>query len=84
MNESALLELLYTALQSPLGIVVETSDPELCKAKLYTLRKQDPELACLSFLTSPVDPAGSFWIVKKETSDGQSGPDETYPEPASG
>lgn len=81
MVATPLIELLYTALQSPLGIIVETNDPEICKAKLYALRKQDPDFACLSFLVSPTDPANSFWIIKKENSDGPR-PDETYTEPS--
>ena len=78
MNEAGLLELLYAALHSPLGIIVETSDPVACKARLYPLRASDPALAALSFLVSPTAPTTSFWIVKKGNSD-EAAPDESYP-----
>lgn len=63
MNEP-LLELLYTAFHSEVGIVVETNDPNLLRQKLYAVRKQDADLQVLSFLTSPDKPAGELWIVK--------------------
>lgn len=81
MKEPVLLELLYAALASPLGVVVETSDPVTCKAKLYELRKQDPAFERLSFLVSPTAPTTSFWIVKKGPSD-ENPPDESHPEPS--
>lgn len=84
MSSAALLELLFDALRSPLGTVVETTDPQNCKAKLYALRREYPEFACLSFLVSPTDPGGSFWIVKKETPDVETTPAEAHPEPSRG
>jgi hypothetical protein len=74
-----MIELLYEALNSPLGVIVESSNVEAVKARLYNLRRQDPALACLSLLTSPTNPTGEIWIVKNETR-----PDETHPEPSSG
>lgn len=59
------VELLYLAFNSPFGIVVETSDPERLRARLYPARKQDPELDCLSICVSPIAPASELWIVKK-------------------
>lgn len=64
-----LLELLYDALRSEVGVVVRTNNVERLRAKLYPLRKQDPDLAALSFVVSPVDPEGELWIVKKGKSD---------------
>lgn len=59
-----MIELLYAALNSELGVAVTTDDPTKLRAKLYTLRKQDPDLACLSFTISPTAPRSELWIVK--------------------
>lgn len=72
-----MLELLYAALNSPAGVIVATPTVEAVKARLYTLRKNDPALSCLSLVTSPTDPAGEIWIMKNET-----GPIQTHTEPA--
>lgn len=66
-----MLELLYEALRSPLGIVVQSEDPEALRARLYKLRVKDPELACLSFVISPLNPTSDLWILRK--------PDERRP-----
>lgn len=59
-----MIELLYAALNSEFGVSIETSDPVRLRAKLYTLRKQDPALQCLSLTISPTAPASELWIVK--------------------
>lgn len=61
------LELWYTALGSPSGIIVETSDPEAAKQKLYRLRDEskDEDLSVLSIVTSPTNPTKDLWIVKR-------------------
>lgn len=77
-----LIELLYSALNSDLGIVVETTDPIKLKQKLYTLRSEDVEFKRLSFVTSRTHPQTQLWIVKRpESHDEQNSPAETYPEP---
>lgn len=60
-----LLEILYTALQSPIGVVIRVSDFQLAQQRLYKARRDamDPELACLQFRRSPFDPL-EIWIVK--------------------
>lgn len=68
--EVPLLQLLYDALHSPLGVCVTTNDPERLRQKLYPLRKTDDIFAPLAFLISPLNPQ-DLWIVKKGTSDGQ-------------
>jgi hypothetical protein len=60
-----LLELLYEAYRSELGIIVQTNDPERLRQKLYAERKKDPDLACLSFRISPTSPETELFIVKK-------------------
>jgi hypothetical protein len=67
MASSDPIELLYRALASEIGIVVETDDPVRLKQQLYAARAKDPDLACLSFLTSPLNPQGQVLITKKDT-----------------
>lgn len=61
-----LIELLYAALHSRLGVAIETDDPEFLRQKLYKLRKEDPAFAPLSFVISPLNPL-DLWIVKTES-----------------
>ena len=58
-----LLELLYAAVHSERGVVIETDDAEFLRQKLYALRKEDPEFATLSFVISPINGV-DLWIVK--------------------
>lgn len=64
MSDLALLQLLYDALHSPFGIIVETPDPEFLRQKLYPLRKSDPAFVSLSFVISPMS-NGDLWILRK-------------------
>ena len=63
--------ILYEALASPLGLVVETNNPQNLRAKLYAARRADADLECLSIHLSPANPGGELWIVKKEQPDAQ-------------
>lgn len=58
----------YEALGSALGIIVETSDPQRYRAKMYALRSEanDPMLEGISIVISPTNPATHVWLVKKE------------------
>ena len=61
-----LLELLYSAKNSELGTVVETSDAERLRQKLYALRREYPgEFDNLSFVISPMNGA-DLWIGKTD------------------
>jgi len=62
------LEFWYTALGQPFGIVIETDDPERARQRLYAARRdaQDHDLAKLSVVQSPTNPA-HLWIIHKET-----------------
>ena len=64
------LEHLYAALNSPHGVIVTTSHLDLTKARMYKLKQEHPELACLALCTSPTNPAGEIYIIKKEPSSG--------------
>jgi hypothetical protein len=59
-----LIELLYEALNTEIGIVIETSDPVALKQKLYKLRRENEEFTRLSFVTSRIRPDREVWIVK--------------------
>lgn len=60
------LSLLYEALSQTSGLVLQVSDVERARQKLYKLRAdaKDPDLDCLSLVPSPTDKT-QLWIVKK-------------------
>jgi len=68
VTPSIAVELLYRALESRLGIVVSTSDPERLRAWLYSARKANPQFEDFSFKPSPVLPNSELWIVRKNPS----------------
>lgn len=59
------VELLYEALETELGLVVATSDPIALRAKLYAAMKADPELALFSIHQSRSNPNGEIIILRK-------------------
>lgn len=61
------LTLLYQALGSDIGIIVETNNREKLKQRLYAARAaaSDTTLAKLTLITSPTN-TKHLWIVKKE------------------
>lgn len=60
------LNLLYEALGSQFGVVVQCSDTEKVRQKLYSLRKEsgDADLEILSMVQSPTNPQ-QLWILKR-------------------
>ncbi len=60
------LELLYSALATPIGIAITVSDFERARGKLYAARRAsgDPALDALQLRRSPVHPEFEIWIVK--------------------
>lgn len=58
-------EALAAALHAEVGVVVSTNDPHRLRAKLYGLRKSEPEYACLSFTISPTAPDDELWILRR-------------------
>ena len=66
MKNIVLLNLLYEALNSDLGIVVETPDPEFLRQKLYPLRKAQAQFIPLAFVIVAPD----LWILNKGTANG--------------
>ena len=59
------LNILYEALGSQFGVVVQCDDAERVRQKLYALRKAhgDADLECLHIVQSPSNPS-QLWIVK--------------------
>lgn len=60
------LELLYTALGTPLGIAIKVSDYANAQSRLYRARAEsgDPDLDRLQLRKSLADEANVIWIVK--------------------
>jgi len=59
------LNLLYEALGSQFGVVLQCDNAEKVRQRLYKLRTEqgDPDLECLSIVQSPSNPS-QLWIVK--------------------
>lgn len=69
--KAELLAVLYSAVNTPYGIVVETDAVEPLRQKLYALRKEyAPEFDNLSFLVSPINGA-DLWLLNKEQANGE-------------
>lgn len=60
-----LIELLYRALEAPLGIVVRTSDTERTRQRFYAARKHSPLFEELSIKPSHTNPREELWLVRK-------------------
>lgn len=65
MADLPLIHYLYQALNSELGIVIETADPERLRQKLYAERKKDPDLARISINISRTQPESQIWLTKR-------------------
>lgn len=65
MNSEYLAHL-YDALEQPLGIVLQTDNPERLRQKLYEIRREmSPTFDNISFVISPTGPQDQLWLVKK-------------------
>lgn len=60
-----MINYLYDALASEFGIIIKSNDPLMLRARLYPLRKSDPQFLELSFVLSPDAPESDLWIVRK-------------------
>jgi len=65
MPDLPLIEYLYRAINSSLGVVLQTNNPERLRQKLYAERKKDPDLAALSINISRTAPETEIWIIRK-------------------
>lgn len=59
-----LAELLYDALRTPHGVIVETDDAERLRQKLYAVRRESDDFTDLAFVISPMN-GSDLWIVRK-------------------
>lgn len=61
------VELLYRALDAPIGIAVRTSNPELARQKFYQARRdaRNPQFEELSIVPSRTQPESELWILQK-------------------
>jgi len=71
MTQAELEQILYQALDNKIGMVVATSDSEKLKQKFYQIRSQarsngKTAFDNLTFKTSPTNPIGELWLIKKE------------------
>ena len=64
MTNLDLTALLYDALRTSLGTVIQTEDPERLRQHLYAVRKESDDFSALSFVISPTNPL-DLWIVNK-------------------
>lgn len=71
MSGEASINLWYEALGTPLGIAVQTNDPERFRQKMYALRKEanDKMLDDISLVISPSTPGSQVWLVKRKPSE---------------
>lgn len=61
-----MLEFLYSALASPRGVVLKTTDVERARQRLYAARAEanDEALAALALVPSPTS-SDELWIVRR-------------------
>lgn len=67
-----MLELMFEALETTLGLIIETPNVGRASALFYELRKEQPEdFGCLALTGPPVDVAHKqLWIVRKSDAEG--------------
>lgn len=68
---NTLIPLLYEAKASDYGLIVQTEDPERLRQRMYALRREHPDLTCISFVISPLNPGSELWLVKNGEDDGE-------------
>lgn len=68
MTNHELTEHLYSALNSKIGIVLTTDDPERLRQRLYAQRRrlEDSDLNSLIIRPSPQLPQSELWIHKND------------------
>lgn len=71
LSEHECLELWYKARDRRIGIVVETSDPERFRQRMYQVRRAaaDETLEGLMLIISPTAPASEVWIARRMIED---------------
>ncbi len=72
MQDHQITSLLVQAQETPLGVKVRTSNPQLLRNKLYAAMRAYPSLALFGIVTPPVGSENYLWLVRKEQRDGSS------------
>ena len=67
------IEYLYEALALPLGhgVILQTSNIELTKQRLYQARKTDPAFAAIAILSHRLEPQSKLVLVQKGEEDAE-------------
>lgn len=72
MKDQELIEAMWEAVHSDIGVAVTTTDVDGMRRKFYALRKQTPEFECLSTVLPHASNDQEVWILKtSETDDAQ-------------
>lgn len=66
MEKHELQGILLRARESPLGLAISTSKPQLLRNKLYAMMREFPALAGFGIVSPPVGSDNILWLVKKE------------------
>jgi hypothetical protein len=69
MKKPEQLAILTEACQHPLGVVVETNDPNRLRQRLYAMRRAHPEFAHLSFVVPAGDKGTELFIIARTGDD---------------
>ena len=67
-TEATLLDILYRAFRSEIGVEIEVSNPTLVTQRLYKIRAENEELKTLTIRPAPLNPDTHIWIVRSDAS----------------
>jgi hypothetical protein len=62
-------EILYEALSSELGVVIQTDDPVAFRQRLYAAMRADPALNVFTVHLSRLNPTAELLLIKKDQND---------------
>lgn len=84
-NELELLELLFRAKGEKRGLIVreEQGRADLLRTKLYAVRRNNPEVQCISITLDPSDQQHQLFLIRTDT-DAKDPDDEALSEPSRG
>ena len=62
-------EILYEALSSELGVVIQTDDPIALRQRLYAAMRNDPSLNVFTIHLSRLNPTAELLLIRKDSQD---------------
>lgn len=62
-------EILYEALSSELGVVIQTDDPIALRQRLYVAMRNDPSLNVFTIHLSRLNPTAELLLIRKDSQD---------------